>query len=76
MKPADLLTRHADTWHTANASPISRCSAGWLFGSQCLCYLAAQDYLFVLDELTCQARLLARAPRSGATYSGERASWH
>ncbi len=65
MKPADLLTRHADAWHAATHHQFLDAVRDGSLAPNIFATWLAQDYLFVLDELTCQARLLARAPRSG-----------
>lgn len=63
MRPTDLLARHSETWYAAthhrfldavqNGSLAPDTFATWL----------VQDYHFVFFEISCLARLLARAPR-------------
>ncbi|HEX3642735.1 MAG TPA: hypothetical protein VHV10_15730 [Ktedonobacteraceae bacterium] len=65
MKSTDLLTRHADTWHAATHHQFLDAVRDGSLAPNIFATWLVQDYLFVLDELTCQARLLARAPRSG-----------
>jgi len=65
MKPADLLTRHADAWHAATHHEFLDAVQDGSLAPNVFATWLVQDYLFVLDDLTCQARLLARAPRSG-----------
>lgn len=65
MKPKDLLIRHADAWHAATHHQFLDAVQDGSLETNVFATWLVQDYLFVLDELTCQARLLARAPRSG-----------
>jgi formylaminopyrimidine deformylase / aminopyrimidine aminohydrolase len=65
MKPTDLLTRHAGIWHAATHHQFLDAVRDGSLAPTIFATWLVQDYLFVLDELTCQARLLARAPRSG-----------
>jgi len=59
----DLLHRWADAWHGATHHPfLDAVHAGSLPRDVFAAWLA-QDYLFVGDLLSFQARLLARAPR-------------
>jgi formylaminopyrimidine deformylase / aminopyrimidine aminohydrolase len=65
VKPTDLLIRHADIWHAATHHQFLEAVRDGSLAPNIFATWLVQDYLFVLDELTCQARLLARAPRSG-----------
>ncbi len=65
MKPIDLLARYPDVWHAATHHQFLDAVRDGSLKSNAFTTWLVQDYLFVLDELTCQARLLARAPRSG-----------
>jgi len=65
MRPTDLLARPADVWHPATHHQFLDAVRDGSLEPNVFATWLVQDYLFVLDELTCQARLLARAPRSG-----------
>lgn len=82
MKPADLLAHHADAWHAATHHQFLDTVRDGSLAPNLFATWLVQDYLFVLDELTCQARLLARAPRSrqnilvrGLATIGSEAGW-
>ena len=63
MKAADLISRHPEAWWAATRHPfLDSLRDGTLPVGAFEAWLA-QDYLFVGDLLTFQARLLARAPR-------------
>ena len=63
MKAADLISCHPEAWQAATRHPfLDSLRDGTLPVGAFEAWLA-QDYLFVGDLLTFQARLLARAPR-------------
>ncbi|MCA3749181.1 MAG: TenA family transcriptional regulator [Rubrobacter sp.] len=63
MKAADLLERHRDPWNQATRHPfLDGVREGTLPRGTFETWLV-QDYLFVVEGLKFQARLLARAPR-------------
>ncbi|GAC1693263.1 MAG: hypothetical protein PVS3B1_31910 [Ktedonobacteraceae bacterium] len=63
MKPNDLLLRHREAWHAATRHPLRDAVRDGTIDAPIFATWLVQDYLFVADELTYQARLLARAPR-------------
>ena len=56
MKPADLLAHHADAWHAATHHQFLDAVRDGSLAPNIFATWLVQDYLFVLDELTCQAR--------------------
>jgi formylaminopyrimidine deformylase / aminopyrimidine aminohydrolase len=64
MHPSDLLHLHHDAWNAATRHPFLTAVREGTIDPNLFAIWLVQDYLFVKDELTCQARLLARAPRS------------
>ena len=64
MRAAELISRHPDAWQGATRHPfLDSLREGDLPAEAFEAWLG-QDYLFVGDLLSFQARLLARAPRS------------
>src|SRR5690348_3860274 len=63
MKPADLLARHAKTWHEATHHQFLDAVRDGSLAPDTFATWLVQDYHFVLYEIACLARLLARAPR-------------
>ncbi len=64
MKAQDLLELHAPAWHEATHHPFLEAVRDGTLSWQAFATWLTQDYLFVRDALTFQARLLARAPRA------------
>jgi thiaminase/transcriptional activator TenA len=65
MTPEDLITRHTDIWHNATHHPFLDAIRNGTLDPNIFATWLIQDYFFVFDELSCLARLLARAPREG-----------
>ncbi len=63
MKPADLLTRNAEVWHSATHHRFLEAVRDGSLAPKIFATWLVQDYHFVLHEIACLARLLARAPR-------------
>jgi formylaminopyrimidine deformylase / aminopyrimidine aminohydrolase len=63
MKPADLLEHHAAAWHAATHHPFLDAVRDGTLAPQAFATWLVQDYHFVIDEFTVQARLLPSAPR-------------
>jgi thiaminase/transcriptional activator TenA len=63
MLPADLIARHRDVWRAAVTHPFLQGVRDGSLASRAFNSWLAQDYLFVRDLLSFQARLLAEAPR-------------
>jgi len=63
MTATELLTRHAELWTSATRHPFLRAVREGTLSAGAFAAWLAQDYHFVADLLTFQARLLARAPR-------------
>jgi len=64
MKAQDLLEYHVSAWREATRHPfLDAVRDGTLYWQAFATWLV-QDYLFVRDILSSQARLLTRAPRA------------
>src|SRR5258708_6460102 len=63
MSVTDLLRPHADRWAQAAQHPFLRAVRDGTLPASTFTAWLGQDYVFVGDLLTFQARLLARAPR-------------
>lgn len=63
MRAADAITRHPDAWRGATRHPFLDSLRDGDLPSEAFEAWLVQDYLFVGDLLSFQARLLARAPR-------------
>jgi thiaminase len=63
MKPGDLLTRHAEVWHAATHHQFLDAVRDGSLAPETFATWLVQDYHFVLHEIPCLARQLARAPR-------------
>ncbi len=63
MKPNDLLEQYAAAWEVATHHPFLEAVREGTLPRQAFATWLVQDYLFACDELSFQARLLARAPR-------------
>ncbi len=64
MKAQDLLEHHAPVWREATRHPFLDAVRDGTLSWQAFATWLAHDYLFVRDVLSCQARLLTRAPRT------------
>ncbi len=64
MKAQDLLEHYAQAWHEATCHPFLDAVRDGTLSWQAFATWLTQDYLFVRDALSFQARLLARAPRA------------
>ncbi len=64
MKPSDLLQRHCEIWRAATQHPFLVAIRLGTLDANIFATWLVQDYLFVASEFACQARLLARVPRS------------
>lgn len=65
MPPADLIARHPEEWRAAVTHPFLASVRDGTLSSRAFNTWLAQDYLFVRDLLSFQARLLAEVPRPG-----------
>jgi formylaminopyrimidine deformylase / aminopyrimidine aminohydrolase len=63
MKPNDLLEQYAAIWEAATHHPFLDAVREGTLPPQAFAIWLVQDYLFASEELSLQARLLARAPR-------------
>jgi thiaminase/transcriptional activator TenA len=63
MLPADLIARHPEAWRGAVTHPFLDGIRDGTLARRAFDTWLAQDYLFVRDLLSFQARLLAAAPR-------------
>jgi thiaminase len=63
MRPSDLLTRHAQAWQAATSHQFLEGTHDGTLSPQVFGTWLVQDFLFVADEIACQAELLTRAPR-------------
>jgi formylaminopyrimidine deformylase / aminopyrimidine aminohydrolase len=64
MRPSDLLTRHEQAWQAATRHQFLDAARDGTLSPQVFGTWLVQDFLFVADELACQAELLTRAPRA------------
>lgn len=63
MRARDLTSRHASAWREATTHPFLDAVREGTLPREAFDLWLAQDYLFVADLLTSQARILACAPR-------------
>lgn len=63
MRAEDLTSRHASAWRGATRHSFLEAVRDGTLPREAFDLWLAQDYLFVCDLLTSQARILARAPR-------------
>ncbi len=63
MRAAELISRHPEAWRGATRHPFLDSLRDGTLPSEAFEAWLGQDYLFVRDLLSFQARLLARAPR-------------
>jgi formylaminopyrimidine deformylase / aminopyrimidine aminohydrolase len=63
MRPTDLLARHTETWHAATHHRFLDGVQDGSLAPETFATWLVQDYHFVFSEISCLARLLARAPR-------------
>ena len=64
MRPSDLLTRHVQAWQAATRHQFLDAARDGTLSPQVFGTWLVQDFLFVADEIACQAELLTRAPRA------------
>jgi len=64
MRPSDLLTRHVQAWQAATRHQLLDAARDGTLSPQIFGTWLVQDFLFVADEIACQAELLTRAPRA------------
>lgn len=63
MRAEELVSRHAGAWRGATRHPFLDAVREGTLPREAFDLWLAQDYLFVSDLLSSQARILARAPR-------------
>lgn len=63
MRASELLERHPEAWRAATRHPFLEAVRAGALPARAFATWLVQDYHFVGDLLTGQARLLARAPR-------------
>ena len=63
MKAQDLLERHREAWRSATGHPFLEGVRDGSLGREAFTGWLVQDYLFVTDGLSFQARLIIHAPR-------------
>src|SRR5204862_481626 len=63
MTPADLLERHSSSWEDAIRHPFLDAVRDGTLAPRAFATWLAQDYIFAMEEITAQARLLPSTPR-------------